>query len=684
MRRMAAHPQTIIAGGCVVISALEALPVTVLAPKLTALFHRGGVKGSSELDRILALPSYRWQDDPELPEIGAYLESLYALPKRYGCLPRCGHAEIVRSCSECQRAREACTCRGTGEMHLRPVQIAALQCIHDHEGMIANIRVGGGKTLISYLAGVVRGVERTLILVPAKLVQKTHRDFAQLKRHWRSPRRLHIMSYELLARDRGLAELNAFRPDLVVTDESQKFKNLRAACTIRMHRYLTKTNPDAGYIDMSGTMTKRSILEYHHRTMWAVPADLQPLPRSHNEAAEWADAIDEKVAPTGRLLPGALLRMCSDTEIAELAADPCKSTSIRIVREAYSRRLLTAPGVVGTEDQFDGAMSLQITGQECTLGPSVIEAFARLRGSWELPDGHPIESPADLWRHARELVQGFFYRWEPAPPRDWLMIRKLWSATLRQVLRDHRDLESPLIAVRAVDDGQIPWAEQALADWRAIKPTYTPTTVAEWIDDSCLQWVEQWASDNTGIVWCYETKFAARLAERTGLPYYGAKGLCNGKMIEDERGTCIASIKANNEGRNLQYAFADSLIVSCPPGGDVWEQLLGRTHRDGQEADEVTADVILACYEQWDVFRQARRDAEYVERTMRQAQKLNFADVDVAPEAEIQRRHASGDPLWCKDNARFFEGESDRYSEQEIKASGLPRFARFDPSGLRR
>lgn len=647
---------------------------------LSTLLHRGGVKNTAELDRILALPTYRWQDDPDLEAVGAYLESLLALPLRYGCLPRCGHKEPVRTCTECTRAREACVCRGAGEMHLRPVQTAALQCIHDYGGMAANIRVGGGKTLISFLAGPLLDIERTLILIPAKLQAKTLRDFAMLKRHWKSARRLHIISYELLARDRGIAELNAFRPGLVVTDESQKLKNLRAACTIRLHRYLTKTNSDAGYIDMSGTMTKRSILEYHHRVMWAVPDNLQPLPRSHGEAQEWADALDEKVAPTGRLLPGALLRMCTDAETAEIARDPCKSTVMRVVREAYARRLLSSPGMVGTEDTYDGTMGLQITGHEFEPGAAVMEAFERLRNAWELPDGHTIDSPADLWRHARELIQGFFYRWDPEPPREWIMLRKIWSATLRQILRDFKELESPLMAVRAVDDGRIPWAAEALKDWRAIKPIYKPTTVAEWIDDACLRWVEAWASSNVGVIWCCDVKFALRLAERTGMPYYGAKGLCNGKMIEDETRTCIASVKANNEGRNLQYHFSRNLVVSVPPGGDVWEQMLGRTHRDGQEADEVTADVPLCCYEQWDVFRQARRDAEYVERTMRQAQKLNFADIDVTGEAEIQARHASGDPLWCRDNARFFEGESDRYTDSEVKASGMPRFMRRDPS----
>jgi hypothetical protein len=125
-------------------------------------------------------------------------------------------------------------------------------------------------------------------------------------------------------------------------------------------------------------------------------------------------------------------------------------------------------------------------------------------------------------------------------------------------------------------------------------------------------------------------------------------------MIEDETETCIVSISANSEGRNLQQ-FSKNLVVAIPPGGNRWEQLLGRTHRDGQMADEVSVSLPLICYENWNVFRDARREAEYIEHTTKQIQKLNFADVLVQDEADIFARHVTGDPLWCKDNADFFD-----------------------------
>lgn len=636
--------------------------------KLGGILHRGGVADSPELRRILALPSYRWQDDDELEAVRLYLERTLALPPNIGCKRRCGHVERVRDCAECVRASDACVCRGDGEMHLRPVQVAALQAIHDFGGMLGPIRVGGGKTAISFLSGSILDAERVLLLIPAKLRDKTKRDFNLLAKHWRSPARLHVMSYELLSRDRGAEELEAYKPDLIVSDEAHKLKSLSAACTKRWRRYM-KDHEGVHYVDMSGTTTKRSIKEYAHRYAHAVPDELQAVPRKYDELADWADAIDEKPSSIGRVLPGALLRFATEDEITEIARDPKKATAIRVTRQAFARRLLTAPGVVGTEDQFNGAMSLSITGREIDLGERVVEAFRHLRESWELPDGHPIETPIELWRHARELVQGFFYKWDPAPPTAWIVARREWSTMVREILKRYHDIDSPMVAAREVDSGRITWAKNALDNWRAIRPTFEPHTVAEWIDDSCLQYAAKWAKEHRGLIWVSEVAFGERLSKETGLPYYGAQGKCGGRMVEDERKSCIVSVAANSEGRNLQQ-FSENLVVSIPPGGAVWEQLIGRCHRDGQDADEVTVDAVLGCYEQWSVFRQARRDAEYIERTMCQSQKLNYADIEIVDEAIIEDRHRSGDPLWSKENARFFL-DREAYSEDEMRVSAM-------------
>jgi hypothetical protein len=623
--------------------------------RLGQLFRRKGVEDSAEVKRIRELPRYRWQDDLDLEWVAAGLKSWLGKPPREDCKRQCGHPVRLPDCKECTRAFTACACHGEGEMTPRIVQVAALQAIHDFGGLLGPIRVGGGKTLISYLAGSVLDADRVLLLLPAKLIDKTKREFNLLRRHWMPPKRLHIISYELLSRDRGLAELEAYKPHLIIADEGQKLANPSAACTKRVNRHLTKHNKEAMYVDMTGTVTKRSAKEYHHRINWAIPDGLQALPRNYKELESWAEALDVKVPRMKRRAPGALLQFCTSDQLVEIStAKPKKVLSI--VRQAYADRLLSSPGICGTEEQFDGAMSILINKAEYDIGQAVIEAFVGLRDNWEKPDGQPIDQASALWRHARELAQGFFYKWDPPAPKDWLKARREWAATVRYIIKHHRGIDTPLLAARAVDKGQIPWAEEARKVWVDIRPTFEPNKIPEWIDDSALQYAARWASKNVGIIWVHEVAFGERLAKETGLPYYGAGGRHRKKMIEDETKTCIASIAANAEGRNLQQ-FHRNLVMSCPPGGNVWEQMLGREHRDGQMADEITVELPLICYEQWDVFRQAQYDARYIEDTTKQAQKLNFADITVQSEDSISQRHASGDPLWCKDNATFFERE---------------------------
>jgi hypothetical protein len=55
--------------------------------------------------------------------------------------------------------------------------------------------------------------------------------------------------------------------------------------------------------------------------------------------------------------------------------------------------------------------------------------------------------------------------------------------------------------------------------------------------------------------------------------------------------------------------------------------MLARTHRHGQEADEVTCEMFMHIDELEKSFEQARRDARYLEDTYGNRQKLNYADI---------------------------------------------------------
>jgi hypothetical protein len=68
-------------------------------------------------------------------------------------------------------------------------------------------------------------------------------------------------------------------------------------------------------------------------------------------------------------------------------------------------------------------------------------------------------------------------------------------------------------------------------------------------------------------------------------------------------------------------------LMTTPPGsGTVIEQAIARTHRPGQLADEVTVDLFLHTKEMQKAFDQSIADAEYVEQSQGQKQKVLYAE----------------------------------------------------------
>jgi hypothetical protein len=532
--------------------------------------------------------------------------------------------------------------RDGGTMSLRPVQAAALAELADYGGVFCTAPVGSGKALISMLAPAVLEAQRPLLLIPAKLRRATERVWLDMSKHWKLPR-TRVESYEMLGRVQAAEYLNNYRPDLIVSDEAHHCKNLKASSVRRLKRYI-KENPTCRFVALSGTITNRTLHEYWHILAWCLRNHM-PLPREWKEMCEWADAVDVK-RDGDRIAPGALLQICTPTERAEIEAvskiDPDRATSI--LRLAYQRRLTGTPGVVSL---FSQSVACSLSVEEKLIDLSHLEPYyQQLRTNWETPGGEPFEEAVEMWRHARELACGFYQIWDPPAPKDWLAARRAWSAFVRDVLGNpYSGCDSPLQVANAVVSGRISDQGQYAA-WSAVRKTFKPNPVPVWIDDATLRVTADWLfakGEPPGIAWVEHVPFGQRLSQMTGIPYFGAGGVdAEGRMIEDCRGPCIASIAANATGRNLQH-FSRNLMVSILPSGKIWEQVLGRTHRSGQDADEVTAEVLFGCWEQWIGFQHALGDARYIQETTGQPQKLLNCDLTVMSDDEVRRQTGA---LW--------------------------------------
>lgn len=615
--------------------------------RLGRVLREVGVRDTTELQRVRFLPRRDWRrglvSDPEY---------------------------MARLISDVYR-------RQGGTMTLRPVQAAALTEAADCGGLLAPMAVGAGKTLVSFLLPAVCRSERPLLLVPAKLRDKTARDWLTLSKHWVLPR-VRVESYELIGRVSGAEILANYRPDLIVADECHRLKNGRAAVTRRVSRFLheaAETGQRCRFVGMSGTITRKSLHDYWHLLRWCLGDAAMPLPKDWREMAEWADAIDARRSNAPRTAPGALSLLterADETAALRAAAVTDSEAAVTLARQVYQRRLTETPGVVSTGAE-QVACSLSI--EELTLDLGHLEPyFSRLRAG-ETPDGWPVADKLEEWRHARELSCGFYMRWNPRPPETWLEARRQWCAFVRGVLSHSQTWDSELQVARAVVtcrtcnrsvDAHRPDAAPHMtpgvcqrfkpqcdpvdeitgtdvhARWLAVRDTFEIHVETVWVDDVTLRACAAWLAEHNGIVWVEHPAFGERLAALTGRPYYGQGGLArDGRNIEDEQGPCIASIRANGEGRNLQR-YSRALVASPPPSGATWEQLLGRHHRFGQEADEVSFQVALACREQLEGFHRAIGDARYIQDSTGVSQKLLCADIAVTPETAAPGRG----PLW--------------------------------------
>ena len=547
---------------------------------------------------------------------------------------------------------------------LRPSQAWAFSEAACLDGVVCNYPVGEGKTLLSFLLPTVWGAKRPLILLPAATLNKKtlKTDLPEARRNWFIQDNLTFISYEAMSREKQDDFFERFMFDVIVGDEAHRLKNPKAAVVKRLMRYKQKYNwVKCGF--SSGTFTSKTIKEYYH-LLWLALGDGSPLPKSFMDIEDWADLLDEGVPDDMRPMPGGMLKFCAAGETP---------------RQGFQRRLRETPGYLSVLTS-SVACSLVILERQVAVPPAVAKAIQNMRLQGITPDGDTITGPLEFSQHMGELINGFFYRWvwPDKPDKLWLYARRDWRRFVRWVIKHsgqqsvggaHFDTEAQVAMAWQAGRLQVPhelltgeyqvpadvydqWVfhRERLASVLSEKygrrmrdPPREAVWVSEYMVDHCLQWLE---NTPRGLLWVDKVAFQERLAARGALVFGGG----NDGIVTETR-TCAVSIDSHGEGKNLQHAYDHNLFLAVPSSGKIFEQALGRTHRQGQKADEVVAELFLPCLEFWNAFDQARRDAEYIEHTTGQRQKLRFADIDVTSAEEVVARGAviPRDPLWCED-----------------------------------
>lgn len=501
---------------------------------------------------------------------------------------------------------------------LRPIQRQALSVLADLPapyGIVGDIGVGHGKTGIAALAGLVTGASRPVALIPPDAIRQFHRDMADWQ-VWvpalrgKVPR---VVSHGALSSRTQADVLDREKPDLLVIDEAHAFRALTSARTKRLLRYLV-ANPMCRVVVLTGTLFTGKLADSAHLVELAL-REFSPIPRDAYALDLWAQVLDPGSEP-------------SDNARA-VFQDVCRWAGTSDPQAAFRARWTSAPGVITTPDA-SVRCSLYLGGWRPSVPPAVAEALAHLEATWELPDGTQLVDATEFSRSASQLAVGFYYRWiwpEGEKNLRWLDARSAWAATVRNLLAYHAKagMDSPALVCERAAAGMLGDAAlRAWNAWEAVRGEYDPEVEAVWVDDGVLRQAVEYAEGTMrrGLVWYQHAAVGAKLLHIgvSGDVLYGA----GSDVPPPDVDVAYLSIPAHHKGKNLQ-AWSKNLVLQPPGSNVVWEQLLGRTHRQGQTADEVTC---LYAAHHWTFNRRlatSREQARARESTTGATQKLCYA-----------------------------------------------------------
>jgi hypothetical protein len=430
-------------------------------------------------------------------------------------------------------------------------------------------------------------------------------------------------------------------------------------------------------VALSGTITKKSIEDYSHMAQWCL-GDNSPVPISYTTLSLFSSMIDAEVKGTSltdldyermrRMVQWADLQGCDVYDAAEKAGTHL--TTQEATREAFQFRLKSAPGVVATSDAgVDCSLIISWSEPPRPVTPEserLVEVMKAVVEDMKTPDGDTIDFGMHTYKWLWELTTGFYnsLSWPKAEQLQEQGHRKgkdiplSHAEALLQAAFTHNELlqkyhkelryfldrkhnpgcDTPMLVANEIlhqaagKEPRVKLPETLAKAYKAHKDAYyddlpkrlsRPVRICDYKIKAVVEWAKVYQKEG-GLMWYHHPAVGGWVSEyltAAGIPHTWAEAGQDEKAYAP--GLVIASY-AHATGKNLQKQ-SRNLIIELRREADKMEQMLARTHRSGQKADDVRVDVLVSNGFDLALFNAILRDADYAQSTTGMRQRLCYA-----------------------------------------------------------
>jgi len=442
-------------------------------------------------------------------------------------------------------------------------------------GGVLVLRVGAGKTLISLI--LTRLVKdqygyKTLLLLPANLKETVRREY----RKWKSKFTIalpEMMSYSYISRNE--TAIDEVSPDVIIADECF-YLGAMSTRTLRVVKRLEE-NPDTWFVGMAGTLGP---FEKYSTVMEMALGDHSPVPRHGSAHTAWMHLTDS------RQEVGAY----EWEKIFPLAPQRIMTARRAGYQEALREHLQKSPGIYITKSKDIGTSLRIYYHQNIDLGDEVLRTIEHMESVLEVPGGDTFASDSQRVDACTQAMQGFYYSWDWGTTPEkvklrWLHARRDISIAVGAFIEETREKTGRVLSpdqVARMDPEHLPyWLVASASRWESIKGTASPQRRQNRLQGGLGAWAS--TVGKNPLIWHrhVEVPNTPQLAK---LPTFEES-----RQSELSGKRCLIQM-SNAVGKNLQADWNENVLLYLP-GADLMEQLMGRTHRRGQVADEVIVHV---------------------------------------------------------------------------------------------